>query len=61
MHAYNASTGKGIVTQVDMESDKKPLPSIDDLDAQLRKLEKLKEDGLITEEEFKEKREELMK
>jgi len=33
----------------------------DDFEVKLRKLHRLKEDGLITEEEFKEKREEILR
>ncbi|MCX7904554.1 MAG: SHOCT domain-containing protein [Caloramator sp.] len=56
---YNVVNKRGLpswsaeIEDINIESD-------DDFETKLRKLNKLKEDGLITEEEFQRKREEIM-
>lgn len=63
--AYSFFSNKGVASwEMDIETDKEPdkiIPTTsDDFEVKLRKLNKLKEDGLITEEEFQKKREEIM-
>lgn len=59
-HAYNFFSNKGIASwEVDIESGAAS-PNVDDFEAKLRKLNRLKDEGLITEEEFSSKREEIL-
>ncbi len=56
---YNLTSRKGVV-EIDAESsapDAKPNPDFDD---RLRKLESLRKDGLVTDEEFAAKRAQIM-
>jgi hypothetical protein len=56
-YAFNFFSAKGVSTyEIDVGSPNQ----VEDLDAGLRKLAKLKEDGLISEEEHARKRAELM-
>ncbi len=57
-YAYNFFSSKGVSTyEVDVDSPGR----VDDLDAGLRKLAKLKADGLVTEEEYERKRAEILR
>jgi len=65
--AYNFFGDKGVASwEIDMdngyneEKNVQSTPVSGDFETRLRKLNKLKEDGLITEEEFLKKREEIM-
>lgn len=62
-HAYNFFSDRGISSwEVDIDSNERSFADNDiDFESKLRKLNKLREDGLITEEEFARKREEIMK
>jgi Short C-terminal domain len=56
-YAYNFFSATGASTyEVDVESQ----GDVEDLDAGLRKLAKLKEDGLLTDQEYEQKRAEIM-
>ncbi len=56
-YAYNLFSGRGAsLYEVDVESPK----SVDDLDASLRKLAKLKQDGLLSDAEYEQKRAEAL-
>jgi len=65
--AYNFFSDKGATSwEIDIDDynkgESKELESIsNDFEVKLRKLHKLKEDGLITEEEFQKKREEVLR
>ena len=55
-YAYNLFSRRGASTyEVDVESR----DNVEDLDAGLRKLAKLKEDGLLTDQEYEQKRAEI--
>jgi hypothetical protein len=57
-YAYNAFSGRGLSTyEVNVDSP----DSVQDLDASLRQLAKLKEDGLLSEQEYEQKRAEVMR
>jgi hypothetical protein len=57
-HAYNFFSTRGLPTyQVDVDAP----GTSEDFDTRLRKLAQLREDGLITDEEFEQKRAELMR
>jgi hypothetical protein len=57
-YAYNFFSARGVSTyEVNVESR----DNVEDLDAGLRKLAKLKEDGLLTEQEYEQKRAEIMR
>lgn len=62
-NAYNFFSNKGIASlEVDVESGASltSSPINQDFEEKLRKLNSLKEDGLITKEEFNKKREEIL-
>jgi hypothetical protein len=57
-YAYNFISSRGLSTyQIDVESPQ----GMDDLDAGLRKLARLKADGLLTDEEYERKRAEILR
>lgn len=61
MHAYNFFSVKGVASwEIDMDLTKSTLNGEGDFEARLRKLTRLKEDGLISEIEFEEKRLDIM-
>jgi hypothetical protein len=67
-HAYNFFGDKGVasweIDTDDGDNEEKNNQSTlvsDDFEIRIRKLNRLKEDGLITEEEFKKKREEILR
>jgi hypothetical protein len=56
--AYNAFSDRGISTyEVNVDSP----DSVEDLDASLRKLAKLRDDGLLSEQEYEQKRAEILR
>lgn len=57
-YAYNAFSRRGLSTY---EADVESPGGVDDLDASLRKLAKLKNDGLLTDEEYERKRAEVLR
>jgi len=58
MHAYNFFSNRGVASwEIDVDSTNRE----GDFEARLRKLKRLKEDGLISENEFEKKRTEIMK
>ena len=57
-YIYNLSSRKGVI---EIETETKTPAAGSDFDARLRKLELLKKDGLVTDEEYREKRAEIMK
>ena len=66
--AYNFFSNKGVAPwEIDVndnsnvESNNQFTSASSDFETRLRKLNRLKEDGLITEEEFQKKREELLR
>jgi hypothetical protein len=60
-HGYNVFSSRGASAyEVNVESSEKPSGSVDALDASLRKLARLKDDGLITEVEYQRKRAEAL-
>jgi hypothetical protein len=60
-HGYNVFSRRGASAyEVTVESSEKPSGSQDDLDASLRKLASLRDDGLLTEEEYQRKRAEAL-
>ena len=57
-YAYNFFSSRGVSTyEVNVESP----DSVDDLDASLRKLARLKDDGLLSDQEYEQKRAEVMR
>jgi len=57
-YAYNLFSSRGASTyEVDVESR----DNVEDLDAGLRKLSKLKEDGIPSDQEYEQKRAEIMR
>ncbi len=62
MHAYNYFTDKGVASwEIDVEPNHQGINREEDFEAKLRKLNRLKEDGLITDSEFAKKRADIMK
>ncbi|WP_425800884.1 SHOCT domain-containing protein [Desulfitobacterium sp. Sab5] len=62
LHAYNYFSNKGIASwEIDVEANSQLTSEKDDFEFRLRKLNRLKEDGLITETEFEKKRAEIIK
>jgi len=62
LHAYNFFSNRGMASwEIDADLINGIANGERDFDASLRKLNKLKEDGLITEKEFEKKRIEIMK
>ena len=60
MNAYNYFSKEGVASvEVDIDGSAAGLPS-DDFAARLRKLTQLRNDGLITEDEFQQKRREIL-
>lgn len=68
--AYNFFSDKGVAswemdidtdTDTDTSMNHPSIPINDDFEARLRKLNRLKKDGLITEQEFQTKREEILR
>jgi len=59
LHGYNFFSQKGISQwEVDVESE--PSDTSEDFEEKLRKLDRLRKEGLITDEEFEEKRRDIM-
>lgn len=59
--AYNLFSDKGVASlEMDIETDREKTIPEDDFETKLRKLNKLKEGGLITEKEFRKKRQEII-
>ena len=59
LHAYNFFSNRGVASwEIDIDSASNVQENFEE---RLRKLNKLKEDGLITEDEFEKKRTEIMK
>ena len=57
-HAYNFFSGRGVSAyEVNVDSP----DNVDDLDASLRKLANLKADGLLSEQEYEQKRAEIVR
>jgi hypothetical protein len=57
-YAYNCFSNRGVSAyEVNVDSP----GGVDDLDANLRKLARLKDDGLLTEQEFEQKRAEILR
>jgi hypothetical protein len=57
-YAYNLFSRRGLSAyEVDVQSP----GSVDDLDASLRKLARLKDDGLLSEQDYEQKRAEVMR
>jgi hypothetical protein len=57
-YAYNAFSDRGVSAyEVNVDSS----GSVEDLDASLRKLAKLKDDGLLSEQEYEQKRAEILR
>ncbi len=57
-NAYNLFSSRGISSyEIDVDAPE----SVDDLDASLRKLAKLREDGLLSDQEYEQKRAEVMR
>lgn len=62
MHAYNYFSDKGVASwEMDVEASPQVSNREEDFETKLRKLNRLKEDGLITESEFEKKRADIMK
>ncbi len=68
VQAYNFFGDKGVASWeididngTDTETNSQSKPINDDFEIRLRKLNRLKEDGLITDEEFQKKREEILR
>lgn len=62
MHAYNYFSNKGIASwEIEVDTNRQVISKEDDFEIRIRKLNALKEDGLITESEFEKKRTEIMK
>ncbi len=63
-YIYNLRSRKGVV-EIETETETEAVPpageAAPDFDAKLRKLEALKKDGLVTDEEYQAKRAEIMK
>ena len=60
-YAYNLLGGRGVTLfDIDVRAREGWISPDNDFDARLRKLAMLKQDGLITEEEFVQKRQEIM-
>ena len=59
-YIYNLTSRKGVV-EIETRSQTPAEEAGPDFDAKLRKLELLKKDGLVTDEEYKEKRAEILK
>ncbi len=60
-HAYNVFSSRGIsLYEVDLDTGEAGGEPSEDFDLKLRKLAKLKEDGLLSEEEFAAKRTEII-
>ena len=63
-YIYNLKSRRGVV-EIDAETENEAAPpageSAPDFDGKLRKLEALKKDGLLTDEEYQAKRAEIMK
>ncbi|MBC9784410.1 hypothetical protein H1S01_07780 [Heliobacterium chlorum] len=61
INGYNAFSDRGTAFwEVEFEQDKR-LPDNEDFDQKLRKLESLKKDGLLNEDEYQQKRTEILK
>ncbi len=56
---YNLTSRKGVV-EIDVEPKTPDAKAVPDFDERLRKLEALKKDGLVTEDEYRVKRNEIM-
>ena len=62
LHAYNFFSNRGVASwEIDVNSNDSNANREGNFEANLRKLSRLKEDGLISENEFEKKREEIMK
>lgn len=62
LHAFNFFSNRGIASwEIDVDLTKTIANGEGDFEARLRKLTRLKEDGLISENEFEKKRTEIMK
>jgi hypothetical protein len=62
LHAYNFFSNRGMASwDIDVDSINGTANRERDFEVSFRKLNKLKEDGLITENEFEKKRTEIMK
>lgn len=62
MHAYNYFSDKGVASwEIDVETNHQVISREENFETRLRKLNRLKEDGLITESEFEKKRAEIIK
>jgi len=61
MNAFNYFSKEGIASmEMDIDSSEVSMSSSDDFAARLRKLTQLRDDGLITEDEFQQKRREIL-
>ncbi|MDR3601586.1 MAG: SHOCT domain-containing protein [Desulfosporosinus sp.] len=61
LHAYNFFSSKSVALwEIDLDLTKGTANSEEEFETRLRKLEKLKEDGLISENEFEKKRTEII-
>jgi hypothetical protein len=61
-NAYNAFSEKGIsFYQVDVDYREDPKESSEDFDSKLRKLKKLKDDGIINADEYEIKKDQMLK
>jgi hypothetical protein len=56
---YNLTSRKGVV-EIDVEPKTPDAKAVPDFDERLRKLEALRKDGLVTEDEYRVKRNEIM-
>jgi hypothetical protein len=62
MNAYNFFSKEGVASwEIDVNADHDSFVQEDDFEEKLRKLNRLKEEGLITENEFEAKRNEIMR
>jgi hypothetical protein len=62
MNAYHFFSRKGTsLYEVDLETENDPRKNEDDFERKLRKIDRLYKDGIITEEEFRRKREEMLR
>ena len=62
MHAYNYFSNRGMASwEIDVDENKETNNTNNDFEVKLRKLNRLKEDRLISESEFERKRAEIMK
>jgi hypothetical protein len=60
-HAYNVFSSRGVsLYEVDLDTGEAGGEPAEDFELKLRKLARLKEDGLLSEEEFAAKRAEIM-